>query len=170
MPPRGRIAQAAAAVGVTLDATRAYRPVMKALAVADFAFTLTLLLAARRNNSVLVYASFAALGAAMIASSATIMETAVECTHPRDPEISTGLLFCGGNVLSIATTYVFQALLEQQRGRCLPLTAVFSGGAPVALFTAVTVLLCSALLLLYRGPYRRLQAELADASRLSPTD
>lgn len=158
----------AAMVAIILDAKRAYRPAIKVLAIADFAATIALLLSARRNFAPMLYLAFASLGAAMIASSAAIMETAVECTYPKPPEVSTGLLFCGGNVLSIATTFIFQALLDQQHGSCQSLSTFFSSGSPVATFTAVTVGLCCSLLVAYRGPYRRLEAECAvDASRLA---
>ncbi|KAJ8611188.1 hypothetical protein CTAYLR_003584 [Chrysophaeum taylorii] len=148
---------AAALVGALLDQTRAYRPVLRALAVADILATLGLLCA---RNVVSFYLAFALLGAAMVASSATIMETAVECTYPAPPDVSTGVLFCGGNVLSIATIYVFEALLRSQRGHCRPLPALLRGrGAPVALFVFLTLAVCCGLLLAYRGPYLRLEAE-----------
>lgn len=160
----------AAMIAIILDATRAYRPAIRFLAFVNFAATLALLLSARRNYAPMLYVAFASLGAAMIASSAALMEAAVECTHPKPPEVSTGLLFCGGNVLSIPTTYIFQALLDQQRGSCQSFTAVVSRGSPVATFTAVTIGLCCSLLFAYRGPYKRFEAEcVADASRLART-
>jgi len=102
------------------------------------------------------------LGASLVATSAVVMEAAVECTHPTSPEVSTGLLFCGGNVVSVASTYVFQALLARQGGRCQPLGGVLRGrGAPVALFLVANVLVSASLLASYRGPSRRLEAERA---------
>lgn len=158
---------AAALVGVLLDSTRAYRPVLKTLALFDLAATLALCLAAARRHAPSLFAAWAALGAAMIASSAAVMETAVECTHPHPPEVATGCLFCGGNVLSIGTTYAFQALLASQHGACRPLAALFSshGRAPVATFIATAIALCAAFLVAYRGPYRRYEAERRSVDR-----
>eukprot|EP00633_Aureoumbra_lagunensis_P006957 CAMPEP_0197324180 /NCGR_PEP_ID=MMETSP0891-20130614/70954_1 /TAXON_ID=44058 ORGANISM="Aureoumbra lagunensis, Strain CCMP1510" /NCGR_SAMPLE_ID=MMETSP0891 /ASSEMBLY_ACC=CAM_ASM_000534 /LENGTH=210 /DNA_ID=CAMNT_0042816945 /DNA_START=831 /DNA_END=1463 /DNA_ORIENTATION=+ len=155
---------AAALCGAILDATRAYRPVLKTLLVLDLIGTGSLLLAARHNFVLALYAAFAFLGGALIASSACLMDTAVELTYPKPPELSTGLLFCGGNTLSIATTYIMLALINSQHGKCLPLNAVFNtkGGfnAPVSFFLFLAFVICCFLILNYRGPYRRLQAEL----------
>ena len=146
---------AAAVVGAILDQTRAYRPVLKVLAVGAFLGTLALVLAARRNDAVLLYVAFGFLGGFLVAASAAIMDAAVELTYPKPPELSTGLLFCGGNVLSIAVTYILVALLNAQHDRCRPLDQ----SGPVTLFLIISFGLCAGLLLVYNGPYRRLQAE-----------
>jgi len=152
---------AAGIVGAILDATRAYRPVLKGLALLSFLGTLSLVLAARPHDTLFLYLASGLAGGALIAASAAIMEAAVECTHPKAPELSTGLLFCGGNLLTVAVTYVIDALLRAQQGQCLPLDAIFSQhqSAPVALFLLGSFVLCSTLLIVYKGPYRRLEAE-----------
>lgn len=157
----------AALAGIILDNTRAYRPVIKFLSSATLAATLFLFVAARRNDELLLYFAFAWLGAAMIAVSAAIMEAAVECTYPQSPELSTGLLFCGSNVLTIPMSYVFQELLEMQQGRCLPLTSL-SPIPTVAIFTTSSIATSSILLLIYRGPYKRLEAERDDTAITTP--
>jgi len=152
---------AAAVVGAVLDKTRAYRPVLKGLAFSAFSGTLLLVVAARKDDVVPLYLAFAFLGGSLVAASAAIMETAVELTYPKPPELSTGLLFCGGNVLGVAVTYGLLALIDLQQGSCRPLDDLFHTpiSAPVAIALLLSFALCAALLLAYRGPYRRLHAE-----------
>jgi len=151
---------AAAAIALALDATRRYKSAVKFVAAMDLVSTVLVACAARRNDAPLLYVAFGALGGSIVATSAVVMETAVECTYPISPEVSTGALFCGGNILSIISTYAFQWLLELQHGGCEPLTRVFvRPHAPVALFLVINVFLCSILLFCYDGPYRRLEAE-----------
>ena len=148
----------AGAVALRLDATRDYKGYVKRVALADLAATLLVAAAAQRGDAALLYVAFGALGGAIVATSAVLMETAVECTYPTSPEVSTGLLFCSGNALSILSTYAIQFLIDLQRGTCEPL---FSrrGHAPVAAFLVANIAFCFLLLVTYDGPYRRLDAE-----------
>ncbi|KAJ8598549.1 hypothetical protein CTAYLR_001365 [Chrysophaeum taylorii] len=148
---------------LSLDSTRAYRPLLKGLGLFDMVATLVLAGATRPRNALLLFLSFGLLGASLVATAFTLIETAVECLHPTPPEISTSLLFVGGNLLSIPVTYVFLALLRADR--CHPadhfLRHPLSGTPPPPTTTFIICVFacCLALLLLYRGPYRRLEAE-----------
>mmetsp|Transcript_30175 Transcript_30175/g.101721 ORF Transcript_30175/g.101721 Transcript_30175/m.101721 type:complete len:139 (-) Transcript_30175:36-452(-) len=102
----------------------------------------------------------------MISTLATAMEAAVECTFPAPPELSTGLLFCGGNVFTVGATYVYQWILRLERHACTPLELLRPaslGKAPLACFTLAATFVYVGLCLTYNGPYRRLAAERPDA-------
>ena len=158
----------AALVALRLDATRDYKGYVKRVAGADLAFTALLCVAATRGAAPALYVAFGCLGGSIVATSAVVMETAVEATYPTSPEVPTGLLFCAGNTLSIASIYAIQFLLELQGGACEGLSSVGAGHhAPVALFLLANIFLCFLLLVTYDGPLRRLDAERAHAVRRS---
>jgi len=144
----------AAIVGTAMDSLHWYRTTLKSTIVISVFVIVIVCYVLQRDNKTLVYVVFSVLGACTIAVLPVSIENALECTYPCSEEISVGLLFLVGNVLSIGFTSGIQGLLDLQgTNEC--------GGffAPARIFMMVIGVVLAVSVLLYQGQYKRLEDE-----------
>lgn len=144
----------AGAIGFLLERTHAYRTTLKV------GFTLCLLamilfaLMLKPSNFYGLMVSFVILGLCILPMLPTVLENCSECTYPINEDLPVGLLFIGGNLLSIAFTFVLQPLVHDKKYTDNPPLLPSNLFLIIILFIAVIVCMC------YNGKYRRLECEL----------
>jgi MFS transporter, FLVCR family, MFS-domain-containing protein 7 len=138
--------------GGVLDATHAYRPVLKTGFVSTVFTMGFFLLALRPHNGPTLTAAAGVMGLSMMPLYPITLECAVECTYPISEENSGGLLLLVGNLTGMLFTFVIAALITLQDTY---ITAV----TPAAIFIMAVILLCVCAVLQFAGTYKRLEAE-----------
>ena len=142
-------------IGFVLERTRAYRTVLKIGFVVNFGAIIIFCGMLRANNFGGLLFSFCLLGFCILPMLPTVLENCAECTYPMLEDLPVGILFIGGNVLSILLTFVLQALISKDKWTAHP--PLFPANA---LLIGV-FLLATLILLLYNGQYKRLHCELS---------
>ena len=138
--------------GGVLDATHAYRPVLK-IGFVSTVFTMGFfLLALRPHNGPTLTAAAGVMGLSMMPLYPITLECAVECTYPISEENSGGLLLLVGNLTGMLFTFVIAALITVQDTYVTAVT-------PAAIFIMAVILLCVCAVLQFNGTYKRLEAE-----------
>eukprot|EP01035_Chromulina_nebulosa_P016801 gene16801-22283_t len=105
------------------------------------------------NNYALLIFCFALLGLFIFPLLPVAVENSAECTYPVPEELSTGLLFVGGNVLGIGFVFGLQVLLSTTDSH------YHTPFLPSNFFIVGTVFLAWLIILPYNGKYKRLQCE-----------
>ena len=144
----------AAIVGIAMDSLHWYRTTLKSTIVVSVIVIVITCYVLQKDNIKLIYVVFGILGACTISVLPVSVENALECTYPCSEEISVGLLFLVGNVLSIGFTSALQALLDlQDTDEC--------GGffAPARIFMMAVGVVLAMSVLFYQGQYKRLEDE-----------
>jgi predicted MFS family arabinose efflux permease len=140
--------------GVIMDKTHAYRIILKTLLVGACASGIFFVIILRPNEKAGVAAAIGLMGFFLLPLLPVSFECAVECTYPIRAEWSTGLLMCVGNTLGGIFIFVVQYLIT--------LAPKYKPGqifTPAAIFMLSIYILSVIALLIYRGPYLRLEAE-----------
>lgn len=141
----------AAFTGVMLEKTHAYRPVLKF----GFAFAccsvVLLVFMLREDNFAALAASFSIMGACVLPLLPAVLENCAECTYPLSEDLSTGILFAGGNIIGMPITFGLEAMLGRKKS--------WGAAAPANLFILSTVAVALAALMFFEGEYKRLNAE-----------
>lgn len=162
----------AAVVAPIMDRTHAYRPLLKAGIITCVGSALLFIGFMRPNQFGLTVVLFAVLGACLLPMLPIAIANAVEyarcartsartprphlrprrCTYPLPEEASAGLMLLVGQCVGVAATLALSHMLERAPKFSTPVT-----GYNVLL---LATLLCATVpVMLYRGPYLRLQAE-----------
>eukprot|EP00603_Paraphysomonas_imperforata_P000738 CAMPEP_0114424522 /NCGR_PEP_ID=MMETSP0103-20121206/6740_1 /TAXON_ID=37642 ORGANISM="Paraphysomonas imperforata, Strain PA2" /NCGR_SAMPLE_ID=MMETSP0103 /ASSEMBLY_ACC=CAM_ASM_000201 /LENGTH=533 /DNA_ID=CAMNT_0001593283 /DNA_START=129 /DNA_END=1730 /DNA_ORIENTATION=+ len=143
----------AALAGALLETTHAYRTILKGgflLCQVAMLFFFSMLFS---DNFLGLLAAFALLGLFMLPMLPAVVENCAECTYPIPEELSTGILFVGGNIVGIPFIFIVQYLLSGSDGPGPPpfRSSNFFIEA-VMLFTVIV-------LMFYNGEYKRLQCD-----------
>ena len=96
------------ASGALLETSHAYRPILKGGFLMCQAGMLLFFAMLHSDNFLGLLAAFAALGLFMLPMLPAVVENCVECTYPLPEELSTGILFVGGNVMGIPFIFIVQ--------------------------------------------------------------
>ena len=138
---------------VILDKTHAYRSCLKLgfffafLSLVLFSFML------RPGNKNALYVSFALLGLFILPMLPVVLENCSEVTYPVGEDLPVGLLFIGGNILSIGLTYGLQFLLSKEKWTHSP------PWMPSSLLLVILPFVSFLVLLKYNGQYKRLNCD-----------
>jgi len=143
----------AVVMGAVMDATHAYRPILKTGYLFAFGAVVFYLWAQQPDRFYLMAISSGILGAAMLPLLPVSIENAVECTFPIPEVYSSGLLLGAGNTIGIGVTFAMTKLIEMDGGHC------GSFSKPTNVFTLVLMALAAFPILTYWGQYLRLKAE-----------
>ena len=144
-------------VGFYLDRSHQYALVLKAgfcsatLCFVSYSFLL------RPNDTAGLSVSFAIMGATMIPMLPTILEAAVECTYPVPEEYSSGLILSAGQITGIAYIFGLEALADRQP-TCEENDGDYYFASASGLIIA-SACVATAIMLTYKGPLLRLEAE-----------
>ncbi len=141
-------------VGVIMDRTHAYRLILKILLVGACASGIYFILILQPNKFYPLAVSIGLMGFFLLPLLPVSFECAVECTYPIRAEWSTGLLMCSGNVLGGVFIFVLGYLIK--------LAPVLNSGViitPASIFILCCFVISSLVLMTYKGPYLRLEAE-----------
>ena len=138
-------------MGLLMDATHWYRPILKAGYLLAFAGVLFFLWAQRPDQFLMMAICLGVLGAVMLPLLPASIENCVECTFPTPEIYSSGLLLAAGNTVGIGVTFGLTMLIEKDYGHCGSLWK------PSNIFTLVLVGLAAFPILLYHGQYLRLK-------------
>jgi hypothetical protein len=94
--------------GALLETTHAYRTILKGgflLCQFGMLFFFSMLFS---NNFLGLLGAFALLGLFMLPMLPAVIENCAECTYPIPEELSTGILFVGGNIMGIPFIFIVQ--------------------------------------------------------------
>lgn len=142
-----------AVFGPIMDATHAYRTLIRGLSAAVLGCVFLLCFALRPGHGVLLGVAFAALGFFTLPLVPISFETMVEVTYPLAEDVTNGIMLAVGNVLSIGTVFIWQALIHQNGDD-------YHGTFVGYNYFQFGLMLCAVVLLwLFDGEYRRLAAE-----------
>lgn len=148
---------------VILDRTHAYRTCLKLgfflafLGLVLFSFML------RPGNRDALYVSFALLGLFILPMLPAVLENCSEVTYPLAEDLPVGLLFIGGNILSIGLTYFLQFLLSKDEWTNPP-------WMPSSLLLILLPFISFLLLLKYNGQYKRRNCDFNISAPLLPLE
>jgi FLVCR family MFS transporter 7 len=144
-------------VGFYLDRSHQYGLVLKTgFCSATLCFVgYSLLL--RPNDTAGLSVSFAIMGSTMIPMLPTILEAAVECTYPVPEEYSSGLILSAGQITGIAYIFGLEALADRQPS-CEKNDGDYYFASASGLIIA-SACVATAIMLTYKGPLLRLEAE-----------
>jgi MFS transporter, FLVCR family, MFS-domain-containing protein 7 len=164
-----------------LEVTKAYEAVLKAgFIICLFAFVL-LVWQLQPNNFVFLGLAFSLTGFGLLPMLPATIENTAECTYPDVAEdLSVGLLFMGGNIVGIVLCSVMQAMLKTEQDKYGDVAAddgdgiddpsavpPDSLGSPFArpsnVFMISCLTLAVAMLMFYKGDYRRMRADKQDS-------
>lgn len=155
----------AIAIGVALEATRAYVPIMKVGIFTILGAVVFLLAVQRPGQPALLVGAFGVLGACLIPLLPVALENAAECSFPVPEDNSAALLLIGGNMLGLGLTYLMSALVG------MPPTTTCSGVVtPVAGMLLACMGSAAVALLFFRKDYRRQAAEAARVAETAFSD
>ena len=141
-------------IGVILARTRAYRLILKLLLLGACASAAYFIIILRPNMQYPLAVSIGLMGFFLLPLLPVCFECAAECTYPVHAEWSTGLLQCLGNVLGGIFVIV--------HGDLIKLAPVYKPDdilTPASIFIVCTFAVSAVALLIYNGPYLRLQVE-----------
>ncbi|CAF3679112.1 unnamed protein product [Rotaria sp. Silwood1] len=141
-------------VGIIMGRTHAYRLLLKVLVVGACASVFYFIVILRPNMLYPLGVSITLLGFFLMPLLPISFECAVECTYPVRAEWSTGLLLCVGNVLGGGFTFLLGYLIK--------LALVYKPGVmftPASIFIICIFVIGGLALIMYKGPYLRLEAE-----------
>jgi len=152
----------AAIAGLLMDKTHAYRPLLK---LSFFGTILSLVLLCKTSvpdNGAVLSGAFALVGFWTIPILPIVMENAIECTYPLiSEELSVGILFTAGNIVSIPYCFFMQYLIDlpsssknEEDITCLGMWS------PVNIWLMLTGGISLGIILFYNGSYNRLEGEL----------
>ncbi|RYG52199.1 hypothetical protein EON66_09985 [archaeon] len=152
----------AVALGLLLEKTRAYVPLLKVgitLAVGACAFFLASL---HPGNNAQIIASLALLGICLLPLLPLSLENAAECTYPIPEDNSAALMLFLGQMWGIMFIFVFNHLLENWpvSMHCTSIVTPFAG---MMLFSLAAA---SAVMLLFGKDYRRQSAETSKSANI----
>lgn len=155
----------ASIAGVLMERTRAYRSLLKAGFGCCFGAMIFATCMLRPDNFILLLLAFSALGFFILPMLPLALENCAESTYPVPEDLSSGLLFIGGNVLGIGLIFAIQTLLalDNDTGTAL------SGPPfiPSSLFFIGTLGFSFILLLFYNGQYKRSELAALTSSNYS---
>jgi hypothetical protein len=144
---------AALLVGLLLDATHMYRPILKGGYLLAMGAALLFCFSQKEDSFGRLAVSFAVFGAVMLPLLPVSIENSVECTYPIPEIYSSGLLLAAGNLIGIACTFTFSALIDGYHGACD--NVVKPTNVLIMSLVAVVVLPIFA----FQGEYARLNAD-----------
>lgn len=140
--------------GVIMDKTHAYRLILKILLIGACGSGIYFIIILRPNFYYPLAAAIGLMGFFLLPLLPVSFECAVECTYPIRAEWSTGLLMCTGNILGGIFIFVVGYLIK--------LAPVYKSNqilTPASIFILCVLIASVISLLIYRGPYLRLEAE-----------
>lgn len=143
-------------MGLILEKTKAYVPLLKAGIVFSLTGTVFMLLALRPGNSAMSIASWGVMGFALLPLLPVSLENASECTYPIPEDNSSGLLLLAGQMFGIGFIFLLGNLLSAP-----PSSDCSSVVTPLAGVILGSILLAAAVLLTFKKDYRRAAAEAA---------
>jgi FLVCR family MFS transporter 7 len=144
-------------VGFYLDRSHQYGLVLKAGFCSATLCFVSYSLLLRPNDTAGLSISFAIMGATMIPMLPTILEAAVECTYPVPEEYSSGLILSAGQITGIAYIFGLEALADSQPS-CEKNDGDYYFASASGLIIA-SACVATAIMLTYKGPLLRLEAE-----------
>jgi FLVCR family MFS transporter 7 len=144
-------------VGFYLDRSHQYGMVLKAGFCSATLCFISYSLLLRPNDTAGLSVSFAVMGATMIPMLPTILEAAVECTYPVPEEYSSGLILSAGQITGIAYIFGLEALADRQPS-CEKNDGDYYFASASGLIIA-SACVATAIMLTYKGPLLRLEAE-----------
>jgi len=141
-----------AVVGPIMDITHRYRTMLRILAILFAINVMALCFCLRPNKAIILGVLFGTLGSLVLPLLPLSFECAVECTYPVPESITNGFMLSLGNTLSIASTFLWQALIEA--------TGKYRGVFVSYNYLQIGMLgFGMAFLLSFNGEYRRLITE-----------
>jgi nitrate/nitrite transporter NarK len=141
-------------IGFIMDRTHAYRLLLKVLLAGACVSGIYFILILQPNQFYPLAVSIGLMGFFLLPLLPVSFECAVECTYPIRAEWSTGLLLCTGNVLGGIFIYILGALIN-----LAPLTNSGVIITPASIFILCSFVISALVLLTYKGPYLRFEAE-----------
>lgn len=147
---------AAIIMGLILEKTKAYVPLLKAGIVFSLTGTVFMLLALRPGNAAMSIASWAVMGFALLPLLPVSLENASECTYPIPEDSSSGLLLLAGQMFGVGFIFLLGHLVSVP-----PSSDCSSVVTPLAGVILGSILLAAAVLLTFKKDYRRAAAEAA---------
>ena len=141
--------------GPILDKTHVYRSFLKVGFCCGIGALIFMLAMLQPDNQAALTAAFAVMGLFMMPLLPITLETAVECTYPIPEETSASLLMLMGNVVGFICIYSLQVLIKMNP-RFIDNPTVLT---PNAVFLTSMVIFATAIILTYKGEYKRLAAE-----------
>jgi MFS family permease len=143
-----------------LEQTKAYETVLKAGFILCSISIVFLVSTFKPDNLTIVTLAFATTGFALLPMLPATIENTAECTYPDVTEdLSVGLLFMGGNIVGVVMCTVLQSLLESEAKYYSKDTNVSPLWRGSNIFMMLSLLVATSLLMLYKGDYRRMQAD-----------
>jgi len=141
-------------IGLILDRTQLYNPILKGGFVVGGLASIGFLICIRPDNLGALTAMFAVMGATIIPMLPVTFECAVECTYPISEDISSGVLMSAGQLLGIVFIVVMDKMLDDQ--------PTYDGSyvfEPLYILVTSIVAVFVGLIVFYNGPYLRRDAE-----------
>ena len=141
--------------GIIMDKTHAYKHILKVLLIGAVASGIFFIIILRPNQYYPLAISIGLMGFFLLPLLPVSFECAVECTYPINAELSQGVLLCIGNILGVIFTFSLEQLVL--------LAPTYQSGqifTPASIFMLCIFLMSGVSLLIYRGPYLRLEAEI----------
>eukprot|EP00602_Paraphysomonas_sp_CaronLab_P009569 CAMPEP_0185020156 /NCGR_PEP_ID=MMETSP1103-20130426/2757_1 /TAXON_ID=36769 /ORGANISM="Paraphysomonas bandaiensis, Strain Caron Lab Isolate" /LENGTH=490 /DNA_ID=CAMNT_0027550885 /DNA_START=215 /DNA_END=1687 /DNA_ORIENTATION=- len=152
----------AAVAGAMLETTHAYRTILKGgflLCQLAMLFFFSMLFS---HNFYGLLVAFCLLGLFMLPMLPAVVENCAECTYPIPEELSTGLLFVGGNIIGIPCIFIAQYLIGWRSWGPLPFT-------PSNVFIQAVFLFTLLVLYFYNGEYKRMNCDNVPADEREDT-
>ncbi len=140
--------------GIIMDRTHAYRLILKILLVGACASGIYFILILQPNKFYPLAISIGLMGFFLLPLLPVSFECAVECTYPIRAEWSTGLLVCAGNVLGGIFIFILGYLITLS-----PVSNSAVTITPASIFILCCFVIAALVLLTYKGPYLRFEAE-----------
>jgi len=144
----------AVVMGVLLEKTKAYVPLLKAGIVLVVGTTIFMLVSLKPGNSAQAIASWGVMGLALIPLLPVSLENAAEATYPIPEDNSAGLLLLVGQLFGIAFIFLLTYLLSIN-----PSADCSSVVSPVAGVIVGSLVIAAGALLTFKKDYRRQRAE-----------
>lgn len=145
---------AAVVVGIVLEKTHAYVPLLRLGILASVGTTLFFLGSLKISAEGQLIAACAAMGASLIPLLPISLENAAECTYPVPEDNSASLLLLMGNLWGIVFIFALTPMIDLS-----PSSDCSSIASPLALLIALSLAVAAVVLLLFRKDYRRQKAE-----------
>lgn len=146
-------------VGFIMDRTHAYRIILKILLIGACASGIYFILILQPNKFYPLAVSIGLMGFFLLPILPVSFECGVECTHPIRGDWPTALLLCLGNVLGGIFIFFIGYLITLP-----PVSSSTIILTPASIFMLCCFLIATLALMMYNGPYLRLEAERTGSS------
>jgi len=139
-------------IGPYMDFSHQYNRILKSLFFCALISTIFFCFVLRPNFYLPLSIGFGCMGFFMLPILPVVFECGVECTHPIDEELSSGMLMLVGNYASVPLVFFLGYLIDLRSDYVNPWS-----WTNLVLFVAVSMaVIC---MWIYNGPYHRLQSE-----------